>query len=106
MSPQRSRAEQSRAEQSRAEQRREEKRREEKRREEKRKAALGSLLRRSSNVLVVNILAPAGWMMVFVGNCAVAMVDGAEDFSRVTFAAESTSAVVSRFAGLVQPDAK
>ena len=70
------------------------------------RAALGSLLRRSSNVLVVNILAPAGWMMVFVGNCAVAMVDGAEDFSRVTFAAESTSAVVSRFAGLVQPDAK
>ena len=50
--------------------------------------------------------APAGWMIVFVGNWIAAMFAGAVDFARDTFAAESTNAVVSRFAGLVQPDSE
>ena len=70
-------------------------------------AALGSLLRRTSRrVLVVNIREPVGSMVVFVSNWSVAMFVGAVDLIRDTFAAESMNAVVSRFAGLVQPDSE
>ncbi len=58
------------------------------------RAARGSLVKRSSRVLVVNILAPAGWMIVLVGNCVAATVDGDDDWRRLTFAAESSKAVV------------
>ena len=67
-------------------------------------AALGSLLMSSSSVLVVNIRAPAGWMIVLVGSWCFASFAGALVVSRDTFAAESTKAVVSKFVGLSQPE--
>ena len=67
-------------------------------------AALGSLLISSSSVLVVNIRAPAGWMIVLVGNWFSDSFAGALVLRRETFAAESTKAVVSRFVGLSQPE--
>ena len=70
------------------------------------RAALGSLLRRRCKILVVNIRAPAGWMMVFVGNWTGASSDGAFGSRRVTFAPVSTSAVVRISGGLVQPDSE
>jgi len=70
------------------------------------RAAFGSLLRRSSKVVVVNILAPAGWMIVLEGSWRVATLDGAVGVSKETFAAESTNAVESRFVGLLQPESE
>jgi len=69
-------------------------------------AALGSLLRRRCKVLVVNIRAPAGWMMVFVGNWTGASSDGALGSRRVTFAPVLTSAVDRMLGGLAQPDSE
>ena len=54
--------------------------------------------------MVVNMRPPAGWIMVFVGSCNDVSSAGASDESKETFAAESTSAVVFKFGGLVQPD--
>ena len=68
------------------------------------RAALGSLFKRSSNVFVVNIFAPAGWMIDFVGSWMAAFLAGAVDIMSDTFAAESTNAVLSRLGGLVQPE--
>lgn len=68
------------------------------------RADFGSFVKRSSNVLVVNILAPAGWIIVLDGNCVVAIVEGAVGVKRETFAAESTKAVVSKLVGLEQPE--
>ena len=48
-------------------------------------AALGSLLRSSLSVLVVNMRAPAGWMIVFVGSWMSALVAGALVFNNVLF---------------------
>ena len=45
-------------------------------------------------------------MKVLVGSCVVASCAGALVLRRDTFAAESTSAVVSRLAGLVQPESE
>ena len=67
-------------------------------------AASGNLLRSNCSVFVVNMRPPAGWMIVFVGSCNAAMSAEALVESRVTFAAESSRTVVSRFGGLVQPD--
>jgi hypothetical protein len=48
--------------------------------------------------------APAGWMIVFVGNWFAASFAGALVLRRDTFAAESTKAVLSRVVGLSQPE--
>ena len=45
-------------------------------------------------MLVVNIFASAGWMIVLVGNCVAATVEGDDDWRRLTLAAESMSVVV------------
>ena len=63
-------------------------------------AALGSLASRSSIVLVVNILAPAGWRIVLVGSCVADSLAGAPLANNETFAAESTSVVVFISGGL------
>ena len=68
------------------------------------RAAFGNLVSSSSSVLVVNMRAPAGWMIDFVGSWMSAKFDGAFGCRSDTFAAESTNAVVFRFGGLVQPD--
>ena len=47
---------------------------------------------------------PAGWMIVLVGSCNVALFAGAAEERRETFAVESTSAVVCRSGGLLQPE--
>ena len=65
---------------------------------------MGSLLSKISSVLVVNMRAPAGCIMVLVGSCVFTFHAGALELRRDTFAAESTRAVVSRLAGLVQPE--
>ena len=56
--------------------------------------ALVCLTIRSSIVLVVNILAPEGWRIVFVGISVADSLAGAPLSNNDTFAAESTSAVV------------
>ena len=66
-------------------------------------AAFGSFESRSSNVLVVNILAPEGWRIVLVGSCGQFLLAGAPSESRDTFAAESTKAVKFRLEGFLQP---
>ena len=66
-------------------------------------AALGSLASRSSIVLVVNICAPAGWNIVFVGSCVADSLAGAPLANNHTFAAESTSAAMFMSGGLAQP---
>jgi hypothetical protein len=43
-------------------------------------------------------------MMVLVGSWVFDFSAGAFEFNKDTFAAESTSAVVSKFGGLVQPE--
>ena len=60
------------------------------------RAATGSSDKRSSRVLVVNILAPAGWMIVLVGNCVEATLEGEDDWRRLMLAAESSNAVVNK----------
>ena len=45
-------------------------------------------------MLVVNMFVPAGWMIVLVGKCVAATVEGDDDWRRLTLAAEFTSAVV------------
>ena len=65
--------------------------------------ALVSLAIRSSIVLVVNIGAPAGWRIIFVGSCVVESLAGAPLANNDTFATESTSAVVFMSGGLAQP---
>ena len=66
-------------------------------------AALGSLASRSSIVLLMNILAPAGCRIVFVGSCVTYLMAGALLANNDTFADESTSGVVFISGGLVQP---
>ena len=53
---------------------------------------------------MVDMRAPAGWMIVFVGSWMSASVDGALVFSSDTFAAESTSPVVFKSGGFEQPE--
>ena len=57
-------------------------------------AALGILEIRSSIVLLVNIRAPAGWRIAFVGICVANLIAGALLANNNTFAAESTSVLV------------
>ena len=64
--------------------------------------ALGSLASRSSIVLVVNISAPDVWKIVFFGSCVADSLAGAPCANNDTFAAKSTSAVVSLSDGLAQ----
>ena len=52
----------------------------------------------------MNMRPPAGWIIVFVGSCNDVSSAGASDESKEMFAAESTSAVVFKFGGLVHPD--
>ena len=61
---------------------------------------LGSLASRSSIVLVMNILAPAGSRIVFVGSCVANSLAVALLANNDTFSAESTSAVVFMSGGL------
>ena len=67
-------------------------------------AALCSLLRRRSNVLVVNILAPDGWRIVLVGSWMAASFSGAPSVAKDTLAAESTNAVVFKSGGFEHPE--
>ena len=66
-------------------------------------AALGSLASSSSIVLLVNIFAPEGWTIVFVGGCVAYSIYGAPLDNNDTFAAKYTSAVVFIPGGLAQP---
>ena len=52
----------------------------------------------------MNMRPPAGWMIVLVGSCIDDSSAGAWVESKETFAAESSSAVVCRFVGLLQPE--
>ena len=65
-------------------------------------AALGSLSSMSTIVLLVNILALAGWRIVFVGSCVAESMAGASLANNDTFTAESTSVVVFISGGLAQ----
>ena len=67
-------------------------------------AAFGSLFKSSSNVLVVNMRSPAGWMIVFAVGWVMAFVAGALELTREMFTAESANAVLFMLGGLVQPD--
>ena len=62
--------------------------------------ALGSLASRSSIVLLMNILAPAGCRIIFVGSCVADSLAGAPLANNDTFASESTSVVVFISGGL------
>ena len=66
-------------------------------------SALGSLESSTSIVLVVNILAPVDWRIIFVESCAADSLAGAPLANKNTFAADSTSAVVFISGGLAQP---
>ena len=65
--------------------------------------ALGSLASRSLIVLVVNILAPEGWRIVFVGSCVADLLARAPLANNKMFADESNSALVFISGGLSQP---
>ena len=51
----------------------------------------------------MNILAPEGWIIVFVGSCVADSIAGASLANNDTFAAESTSVVVFILGVLAHP---
>ena len=67
------------------------------------RAALGSLVSKSSKVLDVNIWVPAGWRMVLVGDCKQFSLAGAPSASSDTFAAEYTKSAKLRLGGFSHP---
>ena len=66
-------------------------------------AALGSLGSMISIVLLVNILAPEGWRIVFVGSYVADSMAGALLVNNNMFSAESSSAVVFMSGKLANP---
>ena len=66
-------------------------------------AVLGSLAIRSSIDLVLNIRAPAGWNIVFVGSCVSDSLPGAPLSNNNTFTDESNGAVMFMSDGLAHP---
>ena len=45
---------------------------------------------------MVTILAPSGWMIVLVGNCVAATLEGEDGLRRLTLVAEATNVMVSK----------